>query len=110
MAVNNIDCCCLPVDNNEAEILENDVAIWKISKHDSDNEGIFIGDLPGNMSETEISEVLKRLVCRQLSEEEILLSSLRQGAKLRRPLLDAIGSGAAQHFGENPYFLASLEK
>ncbi|MCW8842180.1 MAG: hypothetical protein OQK00_02070 [Rhodobacteraceae bacterium] len=83
--------------------------IWKIYKHDSDADSKLVGEMPGNMSQSEVAEVMKRLVCRQLSEEEIVTSSLRHGTKLRKPFLDSIGQETELHFGENPYFRASLE-
>lgn len=85
------------------------MATWKIIKHDSDNEPTVIGRLPGNMSEAEVAEILKRLVSHHLSEEEIVLSSLRRGQKYRRTFLDPI-PGNKLCYGENPWFVGERSK
>lgn len=78
---------------------------WKILKNDSDNDGVVVGELPGNMTEAEVAEIMRRLVSRQLTEEEVVLSSLRKGARLRRPFLDPV-HGEKLQYGENPFFSA----
>lgn len=62
--------------------------------------------IPGDMSESEVLEILKRLVARHLTSEEIVDSSLRRGRQNRLQLLDRIGSGLPIQVGENPYFIA----
>ena len=83
---------------------------WKILKYESDSAEVVVGRLPGNMTNTEVSEVLRRLVCKNLTEEEIILSSLRKGTVSRATFLDSIGNNNPLHFGENPYYMACLEK
>ncbi len=47
------------------------MAIWKIFKHDSDADGIVVGELPDKMSASAISEVLRRLVCKTLTTDSL---------------------------------------
>lgn len=82
---------------------------WKIEKHDGILETGLVGELPDSMSEREVEEVLRRLVCIRLNEEEVLASSLDARHPNRRVLLDRIGSGPEIQFGDNPFFIARLE-
>lgn len=79
---------------------------WKIEKHDGILEHELVGELPDSMSEGEVEEVLRWLVCIRLNEEEVLASSLEAKHPKRRVHLDRIGSGPEIQFGGNPYFIA----
>ncbi|CAN7504600.1 hypothetical protein [Pararhizobium sp. LjRoot238] len=62
------------------------------------------------MDDTEIEEVLRRLVSRDLTEIEIINASLRRNDTRRATHLDRIGTRRPIHFGENPYYIAAFEK
>lgn len=83
--------------------------IWRIERHNGLAEAEQIGELPGGMSDSEVEEVLRRLACKYLTEEEILTSSLRRGQAGRKSHLDRIGAKRPIQIGENPYFLAVWE-
>ena len=82
--------------------------VWHIEGRDS-FKLIFERDVPGNMSEAEIEKILQRLVARHLSPDEIVDPCLRKNAPNRSPLLERIGRGAPIHYGQNPYYTATLK-
>jgi hypothetical protein len=84
---------------------------WRIVGYDSARE-IFARDAPGNLSEPEMRTILQRLACRHLSDDEVVLSSLRRN-KGKRPMdhldlarTDGIRGGWMT--GGNPYYVATL--
>ena len=79
--------------------------IWQIRGFDGANQ-IFEGEMPGQMTESEISTTLQRLAARHLSEAEIVSASLRKRAPSYVPLLERIGRGSPICYGQNPYFTA----
>ncbi len=66
----------------------------------------------GMFSESELITVLQRLVCQDLTRDEIVECSLRRGRKGKRNLLDPHISRDPYGIsvGENPYFTARYEE
>ena len=62
--------------------------------------------MPGNLSSSEVKAILQRLVCRDLTIDEILSASRRKNDKNRTTLLDQVGSGLPISYGENPHYNA----
>jgi hypothetical protein len=81
---------------------------WIIRGYDG-LEVIFVGRLPSNVSQAEVCNILRGLVCKHLSYDEILDSSRRRNDPKRKTHLDQIGKSSPLSYGENPYFVASLE-
>ena len=75
-------------------------AKWIIRKYES-NALKWEKVLPGNMSNKRVETVLQRLVCQNLSADEILSSSLNAEAPGRTSQLDRVGI-----YGHNPYYTA----
>ncbi len=80
---------------------------WRIQKFESFAEQDH-WDLPGNLSPQEVTEILRRLAARYLTEEEVISSSLRASHKSKTDLLERVGSGPDIHIGDNPFYLAQL--
>ncbi len=84
------------------------MAIWVIKHWDGSSEEN-VGEMPGNLSEVEILQVLQRLACMSLTRREILSASLRRGSKRRSPVLDRVGfSLPVQVDSGDGFFSASL--
>lgn len=81
---------------------------WKIRRCDG-LESTDIGLMPGNLSEAEVVKVLQRLVCRGLTEPEIVAASLRKGSKNYSPLLERNAGRRPISVGDNPHYTAKLE-
>lgn len=81
--------------------------IWRIQKFDGADR-VWEKHLPGDLTESEVSIAMQRLVCRNLSEEEILDSSLQKNSERYRCLLERIGQPPPLHFGETPSYTADL--
>jgi hypothetical protein len=82
---------------------------WRITELDS-NEPKAEYELPDYMTENEIEAILQRLVCRNLSADEILSASRRKNDPRRSTLLDRIGSGRPIQYGDNPFYTAERTK
>jgi hypothetical protein len=79
---------------------------WWIAKIDSETE-VDRWSLPGYYSQSEVEKIILRLVCTNLTEQEIIHSSLRKNDKKRINFLDySPGSGV---YGENPYYTLRFE-
>ena len=70
---------------------ENRVGDWMIKEWDG-NDVKAQYELPGHMSEQEIETALQRLVCRDLSANEILAASRRRNDPMRSGLLISCGA------------------
>ncbi|WP_417811920.1 hypothetical protein [Thalassospira alkalitolerans] len=78
---------------------------WLITEYDGTKElGSY--ELPSNYTDVEIEHILQRLVCRKLTQHEIISASRRHNDKTRTALLDRTTSGKPLSFGENPHFTA----
>ena len=82
--------------------------VWQIRGWDG-LDVIFECEMPGQMSEPEISVTLQRLVSRHLSECEVVSSSLRKNHPSYRKFLKRVGSGSPITYGENPYYTADFK-
>ena len=82
--------------------------VWQIRGWDG-TDAIFECEMPGQMSEPEISVTLQRLVSRHLSEREVVSASLRKNASGYVPLLERVGRGPPIAYGENPYYTADFK-
>lgn len=83
------------------------MAKWILAKHEGSIETAQ-WELPGEMQEVEVEEVVRRLVCRNLSEDQIISSSLFPGDPKRYNLLDKVEDPTIIQMGENPFFVARL--
>lgn len=81
------------------------MAHWNLVKHEGSIEATE-WRLPGDMTEPEVVEIVRRLVCRSLSEDEIINSSLPESDSKRYILLDQNGDPNVIHMGENPFYVA----
>ena len=73
---------------------------WMIKEWDG-NDVKAQYELPGHMSEQEIETALQRLVCRDLSVNEILAASRRRNDPMRIGLLDRVGQGRLIDYGRS---------
>ncbi len=83
------------------------MAKWVLTKHEGSIETTH-WELPGEMQEQEVEEVVRRLVCRNLSEEQIISSSFSPSDPKRYILLDKVEDLAVIQMGDNPFFTARL--
>jgi hypothetical protein len=84
--------------------------MWEIKGYDSSKE-MFADEVPGTMSVDEVSAILERLVCRDLSPHEIVSASVRKNYKRYAPLLEVhidrmAEKGTNITAGENPHYVA----
>jgi hypothetical protein len=82
---------------------------WALTKFESSIE-LSHWELPGHMTEPQVEEVVRRLVCRHLSEDDIISSSLFSDDPKRYILLDRVEDPTIIQMGTNPYFIARLEE
>ena len=85
---------------------------WRIVGFDSQDR-IFEGTAPGNLHENEIERMLQRLVCRHLSDGEVVAASLRSNHRGQaRGLLCVNRDWKGKHYtiavGTNPHYVAAL--
>lgn len=84
--------------------------VWRIEGFDG-AELIFETDIPSHLlSDRQVEELLRRLVSRHLSEDEVVGASLNRRAK-RTSLLDVRRSVQAPvviSCGENPHYAAKV--
>jgi len=79
--------------------------MWIITKYNSlETEAEW--KLPGSLSESEIEQILQRLVCADLSPSEIINASRRRDDPLRASFLDRVGEGSPISYGDNPHYVA----
>ena len=83
------------------------VKVWKIKGWDG-NSVVFEREMLGNLSETEISTTLQRLVARNLSNEEVIDASRRKNDPYYSALFERIGSGYPISYGLGPHYTAEL--
>lgn len=76
---------------------------WRIKKYNGDT---LIGEwsLPGGVHASRIEEIVQRLACKDLNEEEIINASLPRNYRTRTPFLDRVGQGNPVQIGDDPYF------
>ncbi len=82
--------------------------VWLITGSDGD-QTTFKGEMPGQMSESEVSTALERLAARHLSEDEIISASLRKRTPGYRPLLEPIGTGRPISYGHGVNYTADFK-
>jgi len=80
---------------------------WIVTKHEGGLEADE-WELPGELREAEVEEIVRRLVCRSLSEDEIIHASLPEDHSGRYVLLDRSDEPTMIQIGRNPYFIARL--
>lgn len=83
------------------------MAKWILAKHEGSIETAQ-WELPGEMQEAEVEEIVRRLVCRNLDEDQIISSSLSQDDAKRYVLLDRVEDPTIIQMGENPFYIARL--
>ncbi len=81
---------------------------WRIKKYDGMD---LLGEwsVSGRLSEKEICSMLRRLVSRNLSDDEIIGSSLRKNDSGYLPLLEQVGRGNPICFGDGIHYTAHWE-
>jgi hypothetical protein len=84
--------------------------MWEIKGYDSSKE-IFADEVPGTMSVDEVTEILQRLVCRELAPDKIVSASVRKNYKRYAPLLEVNVDRTAEMgtnitAGQNPHYVA----
>ena len=82
--------------------------VWRIRGWDGEDV-IFECEMPGQMSETEISVTLQLLASRHLSERQVVNASLRKNILGYVRLLQRVGKGPPITYGENPYYTADFK-
>lgn len=84
-------------------------ARWKIVEYDG-AETVSETTVSGQLSDREVETLLQRLVCRHLSFEEVVGSSLRKNAKGHRTHLDVRpASKSALMCGDGYHYTARFE-
>lgn len=78
---------------------------WVLVKHEGTIEDAQ-WELPGHLLEHQVEEIVKRLVCRTLTEDEIINSSLPEDDAARYILLDRNEDAAIINIGRNPFYIA----
>lgn len=84
------------------------MAKWTLIRHSGTIEDAH-WELPGDLEEPVVEEIVRRLVCRSLSEDDIIGSSLAQGDMKRYIPLDRNSDPNVIHMGESPYYVARFE-
>jgi hypothetical protein len=84
------------------------MAKWTLVKYEASIE-VSRWELPGDMTEPQVEEIVRRLVCRHLTEDDIVSSSLATDDPKRYILLDRVEDPTIIQMGTNPYFIARLE-
>ena len=82
--------------------------VWQIQGRQGSKE-ILEAEMPGNMSDKEISVTLQRLVCTHLTHEEVISASLRTNSPRYTQHLEPIGRLSELHYGQNPWYTAVLK-
>lgn len=83
------------------------MAKWILVKHEGSIETAQ-WELPGEMPKAQVEEIVRRLECRNLDEDQIINSSLFPSDPKRYILLDKIGDPTIIQMGENPFYVARL--
>ncbi len=82
---------------------------WKIQKAEG-SDVTHLATLPGHMSVAEVETTLQRLVCRHLSEKEVVAASLRKEMGGHSNLLERAGAFEPICFGHGDLkFVATRE-
>jgi hypothetical protein len=80
--------------------------VWRIEGWDGQTQ-ILQRDLPGYLEEDEISVLLQRLVCTNLSPVAVVRASLRKNMPGYLRHLERVGTGRLIVFGDGPHFSAA---
>ena len=81
-------------------------SVWRIEGWDGQTQ-ILKRDLPGYFDESEISVLLQRLVCTNLSPSDVVRASLRRNMQGYIRHLERVGAGRLIVFGDGPHFTAA---
>ena len=82
--------------------------VWRIMRWYGDSPATDAPEMPGHLSEQEVSVILQRLVCRNLSEDDIIKASLRKNDTGYSPFLERTGRSVPISIGDNPHYTAEL--
>ncbi|UHS60601.1 hypothetical protein HRR99_03235 [Agrobacterium vaccinii] len=85
------------------------MAKWIITKYDG-LEPVSSWSLPGGLDDTEIEEIMRRLVATELNPNEVISASLPKGDPERAGHFDRIGNQRPIAFGNNPHYMAVQER
>ena len=89
--------------------MEGPVVSWKIQRIEG-TDVTDVGSLPSLMSVAEIETTLQRLLCRQLTEGQIIAASHRKEMGGHSDALERVGNNAPISFGHGEvYFIAKKE-
>ncbi|KQQ69844.1 hypothetical protein ASF70_21885 [Rhizobium sp. Leaf321] len=82
---------------------------WKLTKYEGAIE-TSQWELPAELNEAQVEEIVRRLVCCNLTEEEVINSSLPADSAKKYVLLDRNEDPTVIHIGKNPFYIAELVK
>ena len=82
---------------------------WVITKYEG-LEPVANWSLPGGMDDSEIEEIMRRLVATDLNADEVISASRPKGDPMRAGHFDRNGTQRPIAFGDNPHYVAALEK
>jgi len=82
---------------------------WKLTKYEGAIETSH-WELPAELNEAQVEEIVRRLVCCNLTEEEVINSSLPADSSKKYVLLDRNEDPTVIHIGKNPFYIAELVK
>ena len=82
---------------------------WVITKFDS-LKPVASWSLPGGLEDSEIEEIMRRLVATDLNADEVISASRPVGDPQRASHLDRIGKQRPIAFGNNPHYSAVQER
>lgn len=85
------------------------MAKWIITKYDS-LTATDTWSLPGGLDDSEVEEIMRRLVATDLTTEEVISASRPVGDPSRSSLLDRKGNQRPLSFGNNPHYTAVLRQ
>jgi len=77
--------------------------VWRIHKYDSLEE-VGTWNVPGHYTQVEVERILQALVCRDLTEGEIIDAMRRRSDPFKVAFLDRIGKGPVPHYGASNYW------
>jgi hypothetical protein len=81
-------------------------SVWRIEGWDGQTQ-ILERDLPGYFAEDEISVLLQRLVCTNLSPTDVVRASLRKNMPGYLRHFERVGTGNLFVFGDGPHYTAA---
>ena len=82
--------------------------IWTITGWDGSSVS-FERNVPGHLTEGEVTTMLQRLVARDLSVDDVIHGSLRKNDAWYAPYFERVGFDMPLSYGPNPHYTAQME-